>query len=183
MHLSMVRRAAAVVLVPLAVAIGATACQPTSGPATVPYVDPARYAGTWYEIASVKQFFSIGLVGTTATYTVRPDGSIKVVNAGRYLTKDGLTSSITGSAVPVDATNSRLNVSFAGTPSSSGAGNYWIVDLDPAYQWAIVSDPTGKSCYLLTRTKSVPDDVRAELLARAKAKGVDTTNVTPTSQP
>lgn len=182
MKLASVRRAVALVTLPVVLALGTTACQPT-GPSTVPYVDPVRYAGTWYEIASVKQFFSIGLVGTTATYTVRDDGTIGVTNAGRYFTKDGLASRITGTAVPVDGTNARLNVSFAGTPSATGKGNYWIVDLDPNYRWAIVSDPTGQTGYLLTRTKTVSDSVRAELYARAKAKGVNTTNMTTTAQP
>ena len=182
MNLASVRRAVALVTLPVVLVIGATACQPTK-PSTVPYVDPARYAGTWYEIASVKQFFSIGLVGTTATYTVRGDGTIGVTNAGRYFTKDGVASTITGAAVPVDATNARLNVSFAGAPSAEGQGNYWIVDLDPNYRWAIVSDPTGQSGYLLTRTKTVSDQVRAELYARAKAKGVNTANMTVTPQP
>ena len=31
-----------------------------------------KYAGTWYEQGSVKQFFSFGLVNTTATYTPQP---------------------------------------------------------------------------------------------------------------
>ena len=182
MNLAPLRRAAGILVLPVVLALGATACQPT-GPSTVAYVDPARYAGTWYEIASVKQFFSIGLVGTTATYTVQSDGTIGVVNAGRYLSKSGPVSRISGSAAPVDPTNARLNVSFTGSPATTGAGNYWIVDLDPDYRWAIVSDPTGQTGYLLTRSKTVSDAVRAELYAKAKAKGVNTSLMTDTSQP
>lgn len=183
MRTSTIRRNLALLAVPLVVALGATACQPTAAPSTVPSVDPVRYSGTWYEVASVKQFFSLGLVGTTATYSVNPDGSIKVVNAGRYFTADGLPSTITGTAVPVDGTNAKLAVSFAGAPSRTGAGNYWIVDIDPQYRWAIVSDPTGTSCYLLSRSKTMSEADRAELLRRAKAEGVDVSNVTVTKQP
>ena len=161
------------------------ACAP-AGPArttTVASVDVGRYLGTWYEVASVKQFFSVGLVDTTANYSLNPDGSIKVLNTGRYFTKDGPVSTITGSAVPVDATNAKLNVSFTGTNSGQAPGNYWIVDLDPDYQWAIVSDPTGLSCFLLSRTPTISSELRADLLARAAAKGVDISNVTETLQP
>ena len=172
------------VLVPL-ISILLAACAPSAPPrtTTVASVDVGRFLGTWYEVASVKQFFSVGLVGTTATYSANPDGSIKVVNAGRYFSANGLPSTITGAAVPVDPTNAKLNVSFAGAPSRSGAGNYWIVDLDPQYRWAIVSDPTGTSCYLLSRSKTMSEADRAELLRRAKARGVDVSNVTVTKQP
>ena len=163
----------------------ATACAPMlpTRTSTVPSVDVSRYLGTWYEVASVKQFFSIGLVGSTAEYSLNPDGSIRVFNSGNYFTFDGPPSSIVGSAVPVDSSNARLNVSFTGFNSAEGAGNYWIVDLDPDYQWAIVSDPTGVSCFLLSRTRSISPELRADLLARAAAKGVDISNVTETLQP
>jgi lipocalin len=150
---------------------------------TVPSVDVDRYLGTWYEIASVKQFFSIGLVGTAATYSLNPDGSIRVLNSGNYFAFDGPPSSIVGKAVPVDSTNARLNVSFNGEPSAEGLGNYWIVDLDPDYQWSIVSDPTGTSAFILTRTRTVTPELRAELVERAAAKGVDVSDLTETPQP
>ena len=178
------RRAAGVVVGVMSIAVLAAGCAP-AGPArttTVASVDVARYGGTWFEIASVKQFFSIGLVNTRAEYSALPDGSIKVVNTGRYFTKDGFLSTITGTAVPVDSSNARLNVSFTRSNSSQLPGNYWIVDLDPNYQWAIVSDPTGLSCFLLSRTSTVSSGLRADLLARATAKGVDISNVTVTPQ-
>ena len=176
------RRISALVLVPLALLLGA-ACNPLGPPkSTVASVDVERFSGTWYEVASIPQFFSVGLVNTTATYSLQPDGSIKVVNSGRYFTKDGPLSTITGSAVALDSTNSKLNVSFAGAPSTTGPGNYWIVDLDPAYQWVIVSDPAGATGFLLTRTPEISPTLRAELLARAAAKGVDVDRMVTTPQ-
>lgn len=64
-------------LAPLALlTVVAAACAPMSPAVTtpVPQVDINQYLGTWYEIASVKQFFSVGLVNTTATYSLLPDG-------------------------------------------------------------------------------------------------------------
>ena len=45
---------------------------------TVESVDAERYLGTWYELGSVKQFFSVGLVNSKAVYSLRPDGNIRV---------------------------------------------------------------------------------------------------------
>ncbi|CAN5414106.1 lipocalin family protein [soil metagenome] len=149
---------------------------------TVPEVDVSRYLGTWYEVGSVKQFFSAGLVNTTATYTLRPDGAIGVENSGNYFGPSGPLSQITGTALPVDETNARLNVSFTGSNSAAPPGNYWIVDLAPDYRWAIVSDPTGTSGFLLSRSRTVSPELYQELIDRAAARGVDTTNLTPTLQ-
>ena len=92
-----------------------------------------NYLGTWYEVGSVKQFFSIGLVNTKAVYSLNPDGSIRVENSGNYLFNNGPESSIVGSALPVDPANNKLNVTFFGPASPTPPGNYWIVDLAPDY--------------------------------------------------
>lgn len=140
--------------------------------APAPVVDIDSYLGTWYEVGSVKQFFSIGLVNTTAVYSLDTDGSIKVENSGNYFFDNGPESSIVGVALPVDATDNKLNVTFFGPASDHPPGNYWVVDLDPDYQWAIVSDPTGLSGFLLSRTRTVSADFYQELLDRASVKGV-----------
>jgi len=174
--------AAAALLTVVAIA-ACTAVPITPVTSTVPSVDIERYLGTWYEVASVKQFFSVGLVNTKAIYSPLPNGGGVVVNnSGNYFTNDGPVSEIFGAAVPVDSSNARLNVSFTGSYSTEGLGNYWIVDLDADYQWAIVSDPTGNSCFILSRTKFISPELKADLLARAAAKGVNISNVTDTPQ-
>lgn len=147
-----------------------------------PLVDLDRYLGTWFEVGSVKQFFSIGLVNTKAQYSLNPDGSVRVENSGNYFVNNGPQSSIVGSALPVDATNNRLNVRFFGPPSAAPPGNYWIVDLDPDYRWAVVTDSTGLSGFLLSRDAVVSDDFYQELLDRASVYGVKG-RITPTRQP
>ena len=74
--------------------------------------DQQRYLGTWYEVGSVKQFFSIGLVNTTAQYSLNPDGSIRVENSGNYFVNNGPESRIVGAALPVEGSQNKLNVAF-----------------------------------------------------------------------
>jgi len=145
-------------------------------------VDPAQFAGTYYEQGSVKQFFSIGLVNTKATYSVKPDGTIGVENSGNYFFNRGPKSSIVGSAVPVNETNTALNVGFFGSsPSANPPGNYTILAHAPDYSWVIVSDPSGQSGYILTRDKNISPQQYQELLTQARALGVRG-NITPTVQ-
>jgi len=143
-----------------------------------PPVDVAQYLGTWYEQGSVRQFFSLGLVNTTATYSLNENGSIKVENSGNYFFNNGPESSITGSAVAVNTDNTRLQVGFffaQPNPDEPAAepGNYWILDYAPDYAWAIVGDPNGTSGYILTRDKIVDVDVYDALVARAYQLGVN----------
>lgn len=147
-----------------------------------PVVNVNDYLGTWYEVGSVKQFFSLGLVNTTAVYSLNPDGSIKVVNSGNYFVNNGPKSTITGTALPVNPDNNKLNVTFFGPASNAPPGNYWIVDLAPDYSWAIVTDSSGSSGFLLSRTPVVSDDFYQQLLNRASVKGVKGC-ITPTRQP
>ncbi|MFN0142688.1 MAG: lipocalin family protein [Mycobacterium sp.] len=137
-----------------------------------------NYLGTWYEQGSVRQFFSLGLVNTTATYSLNPDGSIKVDNSGNYFFNNGPESSIVGSAVPVNTDNTRLQVGFffaQPNPNEPAAepGNYWILDYAPDYSWAIVGDPNGTSGYILTRDKIVDQDFYDALVDRAYQLGVN----------
>ena len=141
-----------------------------------PPVDIAQYSGKWYEQGSVKKFFSLGLVNTTATYTPQSDGSVKVENAGNYFGPNGPSSTITGAALVVnDPTNTRLNVGFFfGQPNNTNEpGNYWILDYAPDYSWAIVGDPNGTSGYILTRSQEVTDAEYNALVARAYELGVN----------
>ncbi len=131
------------------------------------------YLGTWYEVGSVKQFFSLGLVNTTAVYTANADGSIGVENSGNYFFDNGPQSRIFGTALPVSADNDKLNVTFFGPASATPpGGNYWIVDLASDYSWAVVSDPSGNTGFLLSRTRTVSAELYQELLNRASVKGV-----------
>ncbi len=138
-----------------------------------------NYLGTWYEQGSVRQFFSLGLVNTTATYSLNENGSIKVENSGNYFFNDGPQSSITGSAVSVNPVyNTRLQVGFfffQPNPDEPAAepGNYWILDYAPDYSWAIVGDPNGTSGYILTRDKIVDEDFYNVLVDRAYQLGVN----------
>ena len=139
-----------------------------------PPVDINQYSGKWYEQGSVRQFFSVGLVNTTATYTPQPDGSIKVENAGQYFGPNGPAVNITGAAVSTNTpTNTQLQVGFGPRPPKPNVpGNYWIIDYAPDYSWAIVSDPSLRSGYILTREQTISEAEYDALVDRAQQLGV-----------
>lgn len=140
---------------------------------TVSSVDLKRYAGRWYEIARYPNWFQRSCEGeTTAEYTPLPDGKIRVVNT--CSDADGKVRSIRGTAVPVPGSgNSRLKVRFWGP----FAGDYWVLALDPDYQWAIVGHPSRKYLWILSREPTMDDARYSRLLNLVREKGYDPTRL------
>jgi apolipoprotein D and lipocalin family protein len=147
---------------------------------TVPGVDLGRYLGTWYEIASFPQRFQKGCAGTTATYALRHDGDIDVLNRCRKGGLDGEESTARGRARVVDrASNAKLEVSFF----RPFWGDYWIVDLGPAYEHAAVGHPSRDYLWILSRAPTLDEAVYQGIVARLRAQGYETERLVRTLQP
>lgn len=146
---------------------------------TVERVDLARYAGTWFEIASFPQRFQAGCVASRAIYTMTDDGSVTVVNRCRDRTLDGPERSVVGTARVVDpATNAKLSVSF----QWPFRGAYWVIDLDPDYRWTVVGHPSRDYLWILSRTPELAADTYDAILARLRQQGYDVERLRRTPQ-
>ena len=146
----------------------------------VEHVDLDRYLGTWYEIASYPAWFQKNCTAVTAEYSLRDDGLIRVVNSCRKGSLDGPLKKSTGRAKVVDqATNARLKVSFFGP----FWGDYWIIDLDPEYRWAVVGVPSRKYLWILSRTPTMDDALYRDIVARLPARGYTPESLNVTLQP
>ena len=145
----------------------------------VTFVDLNRYVGTWYEISRFPNRFQKGCVGTTATYTIRKDGKIDVLNQCRKETLDGEISSVKGTARVVDnKTNAKLKVSFF-WPFS---GHYWIIDLGENYDYAVVGHPDRKYLWILSRSPKMDEKIYNLILEKLKLKFYDTSKLIKTLQ-
>ena len=142
-------------------------------------VDLQRYLGKWYEIASYPAWFQKGCTGSTAEYSLLPDNKIQVVNRCHKNSLEGPLKESIGKAEVVDTTtNAKLKVWFF-WPFK---GNYWIIDLSPDYQWAVVGEPSRKYLWILSRTPTVDEAVYQEILERLPQKGYDPAKLRRTDQ-
>jgi len=142
-------------------------------------VNLERYLGKWYEIATIPQRFQKGCVCVTAEYSLNPDGTIKVVNSCRKNSPTGEFRQVTGQAKVVPGShNAKLRVSFF----RPFWGDYWIVGLDSNYEWAIVSNAKGSTCWILVRTPRIDEQLYAQLIDRCHQLGIDTTKLQLTLQ-
>lgn len=146
---------------------------------TVSYVDLGRYLGTWYEIASFPQSFQRGCTGTTATYTLRDDGELDVINRCRLDSLDGKEKVARGRARLVDrTTNAKLEVSFF----RPFWGPYWIIDLAQDYSYAVVGHPGRDYLWILSRTPTMSEPTYKTIVTRLKDQGYETSRLVRTLQ-
>jgi apolipoprotein D and lipocalin family protein len=147
------------------------------GVAQRPYIknfDLNRYLGQWYEIARFPHSFEKGLVGCTANYSLRPDGKVNVENAGFKNTLDGTSSNATGKAkLAGKPTDGHLKVSFF----LFFYADYFIMDMDPDYQWALIGSKSDKYLWILARTPQLDDATYSKILDKARSLGYELTQL------
>ena len=152
---------------------------------TIASLDVPRYLGTWYEIAKFPNWFQKKCISNTkAVYTAKPDGNIRVLNSCK--TASGETSEAEGLARQIGAKDSpKLEVRFAPAWLSFLPmvwGDYWVIDLDPQYQLAAVSDPSREYLWVLSRTPQLDPKAYADLLQRLQQQRFDIQKLELTSQ-
>lgn len=132
--------------------------------------DKSRYLGRWYEIARFDFKFEKNLNNTTANYSLNSDGSIKVVNRG-YNTVSNKWKEAIGKAKFVDQdTIAMLKVSFF-RPFYAG---YNVIAIDSEYRYSLVCGNSLKYLWILSREKTIPEDIKTKYLNIAKSLGFET---------
>lgn len=131
-----------------------------------------RYLGTWYEIARFDHRFERNLEGVTATYSMRRDGKIKVLNKGYKNGLNGKVSEAQGKAKIPDPEHhpAKLKVSFFWI----FYGDYFVLELDEHYQWAIIGSSSDKYLWILSRSPEMDDELYTNLLAKIAKRGYNT---------
>ena len=138
-------------------------------------VDANQYMGTWFEIARLDQSFERGLEKISATYSLKDDGGIKVLNRGFNVAKNKWKEA-EGKAYFVDPPNAdktntgKLKVSFFGP----FYGAYNIIALDANYQHVMICGPNKSYLWILSRTPKLAAPTKLKLIAQAKSIGFAT---------
>lgn len=138
------------------------------GVAPVTGFDVTRYQGVWYEIMRLDHSFERGLSNVTATYRLREDGTIDVLNRGldrgscRWKEAEG-------------------RARFQGKPDTASlsvtffwpfAGGYHVFELDhEGYGWAAVSGPSRGYLWILARQPDLSPAIRDRLVGSARRLG------------
>lgn len=124
---------------------------------TVAEVDLNQYLGKWYEIAAIPQSFQKKCFkNTMAEYSFAENNLVKVVNT---CTESNGTVSVANGAAKIEdpVTKAKLKVTFVKFINwvFSFGGDYWIIDLDKGYNYAVVGHPDRSYAWILARTPSL----------------------------
>lgn len=167
----MIIKRIALILVPITLIMSAfLSCKNYKELPTEPEVDIKRYAGTWYEIARLPNSFEKGLECVTATYKIKDNGKIEVINRGHKIDDRSEVKSAKGTAwVPDPEFPGRLKVRFFWP----FAGNYYIIHLDKDYNYALVGDPSRKYLWILSKNKALDNAIYDKLINIAQEQGFE----------
>jgi apolipoprotein D and lipocalin family protein len=152
------------------ITMGLFSCKsiPDGAVAVKPF-DLNKYLGTWYEIARFDYSFEKNLNNTTATYSLNEDGTVKVFNRG-YNYVNGNWQDATGKAKFRGSKDvASLKVSFFGP----FYGGYNVIALDADYQYALIAGSSTDYIWILSREKTLPEDVKKAYLEMAEKIGFD----------
>ena len=146
----------------------------------VAVLDVKRYAGCWYEIARLPHAFENGLVGVTATYALKEDGTISVLNQGYKGSLQGVRKSANGTAwVPDTNMPARLSVRFFWPFTAE----YRVIALDENYRHALVTSSTKDYLWILSRSPQMDAATYERLVEFARARGFAVARLYKVPQP
>ena len=136
-------------------------------------LDLVKYSGTWYEIGRYPNKFQRKCAGNaTVVYTRKPNGDLEVRN--QCIGANGIAEVRTSEAKITDkASNSKMKGDW---------GDHWVIDLDPNYQYAAVSDSKGENLWILGRSAKMSDTVFQGILRRVETMGFKPGKVARTPQ-
>jgi apolipoprotein D and lipocalin family protein len=140
---------------------------------TVSRVDLPRYMGDWYVIANIPYFAEKGCIDSIESYALRPDGRIDNWFTCRKDSFDApMKRKATALATVKDpTTNATWSVRFFKIITVK----YLILDLDPHYQWVAVGHPSRKYGWIMSRSKTLPDQTYQKILEDLQTQGYDPT--------
>lgn len=151
---------------------------------TVEFVDLKRYQGQWFEVASIPASFQRKCLGNvTAEYSLLDSGEVKVVNSCDE--KEERNVAVARARVKDTQTNAKLDVAFfkfLGHYVFLFAGDYWIIDLDPNYQWAVVGSPNRKFAWILARTPALDGQTLSGIAERLQKQKYNPCQLKTTKQ-
>ena len=143
------------------------------GASAVKNFEAKKYLGKWYEIARFDFRFEKNLNNVTAEYSMKENGHIKVDNKGYDYVKNEWKQSVGEARFVDDEKIAELKVSFF-KPIWAG---YNVIDLDENYKYALVAGNSLDYLWILSREKTIPENIKQRFLEKAKNLGYNTSNL------
>jgi apolipoprotein D and lipocalin family protein len=162
----------------LSAAIAVAGCSADPPLDVAPNVDLSRFQGKWFEIAKLPRPTQTDCYGTAAYYSLASSDSLVLVNQCNVGSMAGALRTVTMNAkVTSPSAPGKLAIDVGGF-----YGDYWILELGPRYEYAVIGHPSRSYLWILSRTPTLDDPTLQGILSRARAKQFDTSRIEMTPQ-
>lgn len=146
---------------------------------TVEHVDLARYAGLWHEIARLPNDRQKDCVKTEVFYKLTKNNALVIKNKC-ILANNKTKTARAITRIEDSNSNAKIKVNFV--PAwlrwmGIGWGNYWIIDLDADYSYAVVSEPKGERLWILSRTREISKATYDTIINKLAKNNFDTSKL------
>ena len=132
-----------------------------------------KYLGNWYEIARFDFRFERDLDNVMAQYSLNEKMNVNVINSGYNFKKEKWVSTKGLAKFRGDKNTATLKVSFFG-PFYAG---YNVIAIDENYKYALVAGNNLNYLWILSREKSIPENIKEKYLKIAQEIGFDTSKL------
>ncbi|SEA36274.1 apolipoprotein D and lipocalin family protein [Arachidicoccus rhizosphaerae] len=136
--------------------------------------DLYNYLGNWYEIARLDHRFEKHMTNVMASYSVNEDGNIRIINSGYQAKKDKWEKVEAVGKFRGSEHEGALKVSFF-TPIYEG---YNIISIDDNYKYALIAGRNLEYLWILSREKSIPQNIKNNYLKLAELIGYNISKLT-----
>lgn len=147
-------------------------CATTAPNRPVAALDTQRYLGQWHEIAHLPLFFQRKCTGpVTTTNAMAPDAMLAI--QATCPTRKGIKT-VTGVGRFEPGQPGAFKVRFAPAWLSwlpQAWFDYWVIDIDPDYQWATIGGPGATHLWILARKRTMSRALYQRLVTRARDRG------------
>ena len=135
---------------------------------TVAFIDAGKYLGRWYQQSrNPLPFEPLDCFCAQQTLTATTDGNVSVFNS---CNKDSVQGPMVGILGYATNDNPGLNTKFSVDFGFPKKGQYWIIGIDSEYRWAVVSEPSKASLYILSKTPVLAPELYEAALSSAAAQ-------------
>ena len=135
---------------------------------TVPSVDLNRLTGNWYEIARLPNKRQRGCLANVEYLVALADKADHLQLVSTCKTKNDYTDVANANIKAEKHSNgSKLKVTYFWPFSEKG----WVLALGPDYDWALIGSPNHKKLKILSRSRTLSDEVLAGVKQNAASEG------------
>ncbi|MES2456290.1 MAG: lipocalin family protein [Bacteroidota bacterium] len=131
--------------------------------------DKDKYLGKWNEVARLPNIIEKDLRNLTEEYTPNEDGTIHVVTRAFNPVKNKVVEATGTIRFRGRQTRGQLKVAYY-LPIYL---DYNVLDIDDAYQYALVSGKSMGYLWLLSRESSMPEEMKQRFLVKAAGLGFE----------